>query len=609
MNCGNNENKKEKLSLFTRIKKHIETGRDEYIKNTSYKRFLYNIDNTLNCFYYLFMFIFLLFGVMLFSFGMHLKNYNSSLVLASAKSINEISNYDTITDLTGTSWILNDDCIYGIPFTYSINYDIVQSGVTKSQASFVSDGVTFKPDLHSEPVVIYYLQGTNSTGSAPDVTNVLGIRYIDNTTWYIDNATILITGGADATNTSLISWLQNNATQIQTGPTQLTTPTLQSALDVQTGVDLYWSYDSSISTPHTFEIFRNGVQYGSTSSSFFNTKVDGVYKVRQMSDDNAFTDSEFSNEITITGLTHFNLTLGNGISSVTTCSTNGTTLNTTFSYSSFYLLLDSNFNTQLYPIIDFRIYNTDDNTLNGNLLETGYVFNSVNDLTTDCDIQYFSNLSSYQGLSFRLLELNTNSVNISVVSHSGKLISDKTFIYDKQLSNYDLSIGDYLLKDKSFISNENSYDNIFVNNYNYLVYDNDTTIIDDTTYFLSNLTGQYISNSTYNYMLVSVSSDYIQGSLTLHYLPSDDIFFDFYRLATQSDFDNINALNNQLVNLNDNYTFLSLFGSIIDAHFNTIKSLINFNFFGINLWSIFTLFLTLTLTFIVFKFLRGGKKE
>ena len=123
-----------------------------------------------------------------------------------------------ITDLTGTTWVLNDSSIAGLSFSYSIDYNISEDGISKSQTVFASGNVVFQPEPTDPPTTINYLQGSNTTGTAPMIANTLGLRYFGTTFWQIDDATISITGGIDVTNPNLIFWLEENATNVTPVP-------------------------------------------------------------------------------------------------------------------------------------------------------------------------------------------------------------------------------------------------------------------------------------------------------------------------------------------------------------------------------------------------------
>lgn len=108
----------------------------------------------------------------------------------------------SVTDLTGTTWILNNSIMTRSSGYYNINF-------TNNNASYTNINWTYLDD--DDFFALYY-------GS----TNVY--VYSGGPIWNSENyKTIQITGGTDATNSNLISWLQNNATQQET-PTPTPTP-------------------------------------------------------------------------------------------------------------------------------------------------------------------------------------------------------------------------------------------------------------------------------------------------------------------------------------------------------------------------------------------------
>lgn len=94
-----------------------------------------------------------------------------------------------ITDLTGTTWVGNN----------SLSIDF---GVNTYNINFTSNNVNYTSiTLNGVQVNIRY----NSTTVYDDFNNWTNNEY----------KTIQITGGTDATNSNLISWLQANATQVE----------------------------------------------------------------------------------------------------------------------------------------------------------------------------------------------------------------------------------------------------------------------------------------------------------------------------------------------------------------------------------------------------------
>lgn len=99
-----------------------------------------------------------------------------------------------VTDLTGTTWVFNDTIT--LP-TIEFSFDFTDLS-----------GQTFNGIMPTTTTVLYYGY-INDSGSQD------GLMAYSNPKWLkTDYQTIAITGGTDATNTTLISWLEANATQI-----------------------------------------------------------------------------------------------------------------------------------------------------------------------------------------------------------------------------------------------------------------------------------------------------------------------------------------------------------------------------------------------------------
>lgn len=121
-----------------------------------------------------------------------------------------------ITDLTNTKWKFNDSITatsgYG-QFTISTD----QSSSTQVCIGYVfhsgqiilkatANSVVFGHSFESDQTAVVHFQNTTD-----------GVNFSSN----IAGQTIEITGGTDATNTNLISWLEANATQVKEPVTQL----------------------------------------------------------------------------------------------------------------------------------------------------------------------------------------------------------------------------------------------------------------------------------------------------------------------------------------------------------------------------------------------------
>lgn len=134
---------------------------------------------------------------------------------------------DTITDLSGSTWVVNDYPDVISNNTYYIDF-----------TSNNSNWNIFRLSVGNDPSIIYGFQET---------------VYVDGY-WY-NNAfkTIQITGGNDATNSSLISWLQNNATM-----TVAPTPPTPTGTQI---THKYWSPYGAIQMNNNQVVGDNDIQY------------------------------------------------------------------------------------------------------------------------------------------------------------------------------------------------------------------------------------------------------------------------------------------------------------------------------------------------------------
>lgn len=107
-----------------------------------------------------------------------------------------------ITDLTNTTWVINDAPTINPPRMYlqHINF-------TSNNIQFTQMFIGYIPELDNENDIWFY-SDTASYVQAYSSPNWSNQSY----------RTITITGGTDVTNANLISWLEANATQ-QTEPT------------------------------------------------------------------------------------------------------------------------------------------------------------------------------------------------------------------------------------------------------------------------------------------------------------------------------------------------------------------------------------------------------
>ena len=108
-----------------------------------------------------------------------------------------------VTDLTDTTWVFNN--------TIKLSYDDTQYNI-----NFTSNSSNFKKfQTYLSPCTIRYWYSAAATPyvvAAQNQSSVLNIYAQDFTN--SNYMTIHITGGTDATNTTLITWLEANATQV-----------------------------------------------------------------------------------------------------------------------------------------------------------------------------------------------------------------------------------------------------------------------------------------------------------------------------------------------------------------------------------------------------------
>jgi hypothetical protein len=109
----------------------------------------------------------------------------------------------SVSDLTNTKWEWNDDLIVNeeATFTYAVNGVFTWGGISSDIFyNFTSIRYTYGGEkIKRTGVSLYYNNGWHEV-------------YLDG--WYNVKGTIEFTGGTDATNSTLISWLEANATQV-----------------------------------------------------------------------------------------------------------------------------------------------------------------------------------------------------------------------------------------------------------------------------------------------------------------------------------------------------------------------------------------------------------
>lgn len=171
--------------------------------NVSYKQLFYSINKVL---VYICLCLFLIF-MQLFFMTLRLNEYlkqeenQNSIDTASAYSDVEVTPYDTITDLTGTSWILNDDFSstdFGKPVQRANSIANVQT--TSNYGYFIDFTALYN----------------NSWLGFVRLSSIVLVSMPSYDTLEAGD-TIQISGGTDVTNSNLISWLQANATQVISG--------------------------------------------------------------------------------------------------------------------------------------------------------------------------------------------------------------------------------------------------------------------------------------------------------------------------------------------------------------------------------------------------------
>lgn len=115
-----------------------------------------------------------------------------------------------VSDLTGTTWIINSSVSWWSSISYSSRHFIINfTSNEQSNTRFAFENV----NADDEYFVIYYYPSTNywsssvfNSGNYPPTT----LSFVNQNSAY---CTITITGGTDATNSDLIAWLEANAVQ------------------------------------------------------------------------------------------------------------------------------------------------------------------------------------------------------------------------------------------------------------------------------------------------------------------------------------------------------------------------------------------------------------
>lgn len=180
-----------------------------------------------------------------------------------------------VTDLTNTTWLFNDD--YLVDVVQGLNYSI----------NFISNNETFTTIKQGT----FRFEGDTTSGLLYNGTPVYAYSWSNFNEAY---RIIEITGGTDATNSSLISWLTANATQITSGGSMyLGTSTISKMYlgqnevsKVYLGQDLVYEKQASLPTftivhPYTAEEttyqFEDGMTWLQWVNSAYNTDSYFVY--------------------------------------------------------------------------------------------------------------------------------------------------------------------------------------------------------------------------------------------------------------------------------------------------------------------------------------------
>ena len=186
---------------------------------------------------------------------------------------------DTISDLTGTTWVINDSPSIPSRSFYYLNY-------TSKSYNFTRLGFRYEDGWSTAGNTIFYW-------SSNDEFVVYDDGFLDT-----DFKTIEITGGSDVTNSTLISWLQNNATQ-QVAPhgTEIIHKYWASYLDiVMTDNEIVG--DNSI----TYKVLYN--QYDNNYSDVTLTGLAFTGKLTSINDNYSYIYSTYNNDTLYKGNTN-----------------------------------------------------------------------------------------------------------------------------------------------------------------------------------------------------------------------------------------------------------------------------------------------------------------
>lgn len=461
----------------------------------------------------------------------------------------------TIEDLTNTTWIFNDNVYNSSSLTKSFN--------------FTSDGNNYTQ-----------LNYQNVTASGEPVTimsygadNVYDYRSNDSTNYpgFTNNSykTITITGGTAINDLELIAFLLNNAQQVT--ETQLDTPviTVSTITDDTTPlygqIELHWN---SISNALYYKIYKNGTLIEILEAVVNNIPVTtyalsdiGDYQIQASVDfQTSSEDSDLSNIITIN-----HVTLEAPILSINVSVLSWNSVNFASAY---------------------EIY------LNNNLLTTtlgtSYHITSLGDYKVKA-INDTKSSSIYVG------------VFSNIVTSFVELSGTYAFIGSQNYTYNTLPTSDRVLI-FNFTSNNQSFTQINWDTTNKTISYNTTQIFS----YLYDITQQYFSGFLYTpqdtaqYLFIHLDNAVMS-------LVDYSVFTSLYRIATEEDYINLGRQEGILDS--NKYNMATLIFALADTPILLLKSLLNFNFFGVNLYALCTLLITLMVVFAVIKLIKGGKSK
>lgn len=215
---------------------------------------------------------------------------------------------DTITNLTNTTWTINNS----VPYSSYSQLNMGTDNILNLNISFTSNNsqysvLSFYTGLDFDDHEYKYLGFAYTNNNQNPYTQVYSIfvNYSNTSTvlsssWLNDNyKTIEITGGTDVTNTYLISWLQNNATQQNVTPvgTEITHRYWASYIDmVMTDNEIVG--DNNISYKVLLNTYTNNYNEQTLTGLAFTGKL------TQINDNYSYIYSTGNNDILYRGTTN-----------------------------------------------------------------------------------------------------------------------------------------------------------------------------------------------------------------------------------------------------------------------------------------------------------------